>query len=290
MEVQHSEPKQMWENKVIKLTETFLEVSLSLLHHVHNETADEKEMWSLYYSIRSKFIDLQEKKVVNLAEPYFLLSMVLPIAYRAGYLHRFDHHLDCLMNGEPFDLRDYTEIVLSLNNQSMLVGKKMQEMFKMIKTREMRKSALDELPCKSEIIKAFKQIRELETSSAVGCKTKSPFADIYKEKIRPLLKDTPLFEAQNKTKDANDPEFETPGEINHRVYKQMSKLYSGWKKKAPRMDVRRVIDYLERNLWNLDTPPEQLIENLNSVDDGIVEFLPKLLESVLEYTGNNTRD
>ena len=287
MEVRHSEPKQIWANEAIRLVETSMEISLSLLHHVHNETADEKEMWSLYYSVRSKVIDLHEKKIVNLAEPYFLLSMVLPIAYRAGYLHRFNHHLDCLMNGEPFDLRDYTEVVLSLNNQSMLTMKKMQEMCKMIKTREMKKSALDELPCKSEIIEAFKQIRELETSTD-GRKVKSPFADIYKEKIRPLLKDTPLFKAQNKTKDANDPELETPGEINHRVYKQMSKLYSGWKKKQG--DIRRVIDYLESNLWNLDTTVEQVIENLNRVDDDNVDFLPKLVEMVREYTGNDTRD
>jgi len=290
MEVQYSEPKPMWENKTISLFETFMEVNLSLLHHVHNETPDEKEMWSLYYSIRNKLCALHEKKIVNLAEPYFLLSLMLPIAYRAGYLHRFDHLLGCLTNGEPFDLRDYTEIVLSLSNLNMLVWKRILEMYKMIKTRETRKSALNKLPCKPEIIKAFKQIRELETSSAAGCKTKSPFADIYKEKIRPLLEDTPLFEAQNTTHDANDPVLETLGEINHRVYKHMFKLYTSWKKKAPGVDVRVFIDYFEKNLWNLDTTEGQWGENINRVDDNVVEIWSKIEEAVRKYTENDALD
>lgn len=284
MDFKYSEPKAFSSEICEKINECFIDLNLTLLSHVHNHTAEEKEMWDLFNGVAKNIIVLRERKLANLGDIFGMLTFVLPSAYQTGYLGRLKTNLDSFVANEAFDLREYTEIVLLINQQYCSILGKVQDTFRMFQVRSDKKSVLDSLKCRNEIIEIFNTVKILEASG-----TKSAFADLYNKKLKELLQNnTSLFEPRN-IGDEKDPILETPGEINHRVYKHINKLYSTWKRHHEK-DVEKLINYLEKNFWNADIKNTEEIAKgaAAQLDERCLERMYKLLDDVHKYIAQMT--
>ena len=286
MDFEYLEPTPLNNELIGKIYESFMDINLRLLYYVHSNTDDEKKMWQLFNDIATNILTLRKLKIADLGNVFSILSFVLPTAYKAGYLDRLNTHLAHLVKGTPWDLRDYSETIILIDQQYHLMLGKIQDVLKMFKLHSGKKSILDGLECKNEITGIFKEIRSLEVAGQ-----KSAFAKLYNEKLKSLLQNTSIFEARN-IGDEKYPIWETDGTINHRVYKHMNKLYFSWKKQQLTSDdIPALINFLEKNFWNVDIKtPERVLDSPDfKPDRTCLERICKQLEYVEKHIAQNPK-
>ena len=229
--------------EMIELHQSFTLLNYKLYKFKYGDGVEGKRRLDLYNRIITTIHELDSKKIANLDPVRANLGVVFPMI-PIPVLEELAGNLERLATG-VFNITLYTEILFYMATISTCLNQQMIGIMSVFKMRAGKRSRLDDLECKKQVIEIFKKIRELEKNNTSKGRS-SAFATMFQQELRPLLKDTDYFKEHLEEGD----DFEKAYKVNNRAYKIIKKLYQTWKKNSS-SKLEKALMFFDKNLWNM---------------------------------------
>ena len=229
--------------EMIELHQSFILLNYKLYKFKYGDTVEGKRRLELYYRILKTIHELASKKIANLDSLQANLGLVFPML-PIPVLEELADNLKNLTSG-VLDVTIYTNILFYMATISTCLNQQMIGIMSVFKMRAGKRSRLDDLECKKQVIEIFKKIRELEKNNTSKGRS-SAFATMFQQELRPLLKDTDYFKEHLEA----GMDYEQAYRVNNRAYKSIKKLYNTWKKNSA-SKLEKALMIFDNNLWNM---------------------------------------
>ena len=228
--------------EMIELHQSFTLLNYKLYKFKYGDSIEGKRRLDLYNRIITTIHELASKKIANLDSLQSNLGLVFPMI-PIPVLEELADNLKNLTSG-VLDVTIYTNILFYMAAISTCLNQQMIGVMSVFKMRAGKRSRLDDLECKKQVIEIFKKIRELEKSNTSKGRS-SAFATMFQQELRPLLKDTDYFKEHLEA----DMDYEQAYRVNNRAYKIIKKLYHTWKKNSA-SKLEKALMFFD-NLWHM---------------------------------------
>ena len=256
-----------------KLTAAFLcicKLNLKLYEFKYGKTTEGKKRLEAFRNIEDTVKFLYHNGI-NLSSIYFNLALVFPVM-PMKQLSSLEENLNRLRKKQPIDLTAYTETLFHIATELVQSNRKADVFIKVFSMQTNKRSRLDDLESKDQILACFKKIKLLENGNSARGR-QSAFATVYQQEIRPLLKDTVYFKPRVEFVENDEEITEKKHTTNDRAYKSIKKLYDTWKRNQDNK-LQRLIQYFEDNLWHV---PSNLFQEADQM------ISPKELETMQKF-------
>ena len=253
--------------EMIELHQSFTLLNYKLYKFKYGDSVEGKRRLDLYNRIITTIHELDSKKIANLDSVRANLGVVFPMI-PIPVLEELAGNLERLATG-VFNITLYTEILFYMATISTCLNQQMIGIMSVFKMRAGKRSRLDDLECKKQVIEIFKKIRELEKNNTSKGRS-SAFATMFQKELRPLLKDTDYFKEHLEEGD----DFEKAYKVNNRAYKIIKKLYQTWKKNSASKLEKALL--LFDNLWHMSWQASQKR----------MDITPKVQSSFIDFAKN----
>ena len=253
--------------EMIELHQSFTLLNYKLYKFKYGDSVEGKQRLDLYNRIITTIHELASKKIANLDSLQSNLGLVFPMI-PIPVLEELADNLKNLTSG-VLDVTIYTNILFYMAAISTCLNQQMIGVMSVFKMRAGKRSRLDDLECKKQVIEIFKKIRELEKSNTSKGRS-SAFATMFQQELRPLLKDTDYFKEHLEEGD----DFEKAYKVNNRAYKIIKKLYQTWKKNSA-SKLEKALMFFD-NLWHMSWQASQKR----------MDITPKVQSSFIDFAKN----
>ena len=262
-------------SQILEAHKIVIALNLKLYEFQYGQTTEGRQRLKLYRGIMDTIENLAKNKIANLSSVQFNLSLVFPMM-SMEYLSILAESVDRLKKKKPIDLYAYTEIVFYIASLSIQASNQMSKLLSLTAMRSRKKSRLDNLESKAQVLVCFKKILALEKANSSQGRD-SAFAKVYQQELRPILQNTEYFKPRIEYVD-NEEIVEKNHLTNDRAYKNIKKLYDTWKKNN-QSKVKKLLQFFDHCIWRTPSNPDQWIPQ-NFPTQKSLEDLKNLLADI----------